>query len=96
MAAPVRKPRVENFHVGFQNLEAGRCRLLASNPVKLTAADPRVVDPREPVRRGVNPRKAELGALTLRGFSDVCYLHGRFAGVRNMRGYSNSLQYGFR
>jgi hypothetical protein len=42
MATPVRKLQVENFHVGFQNLEAGRCRLLASNPVKLTAADPRV------------------------------------------------------
>src|SRR5580704_12743195 len=37
MAAPVGKLMVENFRVGFQDLEAGRCQLLASNTVELTA-----------------------------------------------------------
>src|SRR5438105_10265713 len=33
MAAPIGKLVVENFHVGFQNIEAGECRLEASNSV---------------------------------------------------------------
>src|SRR6266851_7080190 len=35
MAAPVGKLLVENFHVEFQDIEAGKCRLLASNTVEL-------------------------------------------------------------
>src|SRR3981081_867774 len=34
MAAPVGQLRVENFHVGFQDIEAGKCQLLASNTVE--------------------------------------------------------------
>src|SRR5664280_1355085 len=39
MAAPVGKLLVENFHVGFQDIEAGKCQLVASNTVELTAAN---------------------------------------------------------
>src|SRR5579864_4839524 len=56
MAAPMGKLLVENFHVRFQDMEAGTCRLQASNTVELTAANPCAVDPREPVHRVVNPR----------------------------------------
>src|SRR5215470_1105751 len=31
MAAPIGRLRVENFHLDFQDLEAGKCRLEASN-----------------------------------------------------------------
>src|SRR6202789_798149 len=34
MAAPVGKLLVENFHVGFQDIEAGKCQLQASNTVE--------------------------------------------------------------
>jgi cysteine dioxygenase len=78
MAAPVGKLLVENFHVGFQDIAAGKCRLLASNTVELTAANPCAVDPREPVHRVVNPRAANQRAVTLHVYSrpfDTCVVY---------------------
>src|SRR6266852_9899441 len=40
MAVPVGRLQVENFRVLQQDLQAGRCHLLASNTVELTAANP--------------------------------------------------------
>jgi cysteine dioxygenase len=78
MAAPVGKLLVENFHVGFQDIEAGTCRLEASNTVELTVANPCAVDPREPVHRVVNPREANQRAVTLHVYSrpfDTCMVY---------------------
>jgi cysteine dioxygenase len=78
MAAPVGKLLVENFHVEFQDLEAGKCRLQASNTVELTAANPCAVDPREPVHRVVNPRQAHQRAVSLHVYSrpfDTCMVY---------------------
>ena len=78
MAAPVGKLLVENFHVGFQDIEAGKCQLVASNSVELTAANPCAVDPREPVHRVVNPRAANQRAVTLHVYSrpfDTCVVY---------------------
>jgi len=78
MAAPVGKLLVENFHVEFQDIETGKCRLLASNTVELTAANPCAVDPREPVHRVVNPRAANQRAVTLHVYSrpfDTCVVY---------------------
>jgi cysteine dioxygenase len=78
MAAPVGKLLVENFHVGFQDIGAGKCQLLASNTVELTAANPCAVDPREPVHRVVNPREANQRAVSLHVYSrpfDTCVVY---------------------
>jgi len=78
MAAPVGKLLVENFHVGFQDIEAGKCQLVASNTVELTAANPCAVDPREPVHRVLNPREANQRAVTLHVYSrpfDTCVVY---------------------
>jgi cysteine dioxygenase len=78
MAAPAGKLLVENFHVGFQDIEAGKCRLLASNTVELTAANPCAVEPREPVHRVVNPREVNQRAVTLHVYSrpfDTCVVY---------------------
>ncbi len=78
MAAPVGNLLVENFHVEFQDIEAGMCRLQASNTVELTAARPCAVDPREPVHRVVNPRDANQRAVTLHVYSrpfDSCVVY---------------------
>jgi cysteine dioxygenase len=75
MAAPVGRLLVENFHVEFEDIKTGRCRLLASNTVELTAANPCAVDPREPVHRVVNLREANRRAVTLHVYSrpfDTC------------------------
>ena len=78
MAAPVGKLLVENFHLGFQDIEAGKCHLLASNTVELTADNPCAVDPREPVHRVVNPRELNQRAVTLHVYSrpfDTCVVY---------------------
>jgi cysteine dioxygenase len=69
MAAPVGKLLVENFHVEFQDLEAGKCRLEASNTVELTAGNPCAVDPQQPVHRVINPREANRRAVSLHVYS---------------------------
>ena len=78
MAAPIGKLKVENFHVEFQDLEAGNCRLRASNTVELTITNPCAVDPREPVHRVVNPRAGNQRAVTLHVYSrpfDSCVVY---------------------
>jgi cysteine dioxygenase len=84
MAAAVGKLLVENFHVEFQDIEAGKCRLLASNTVELTAANPCAVDPREPVHRVVNPREANQRAVSLHVYSrpfDTCVVYSSEQGT---------------
>ena len=78
MAAPVGKLRVENFHVEFQDIKTGKCRLLASNTVELSLTNPCAVDPREPVHRVINPREANQRAVTLHVYSrpfDTCMVY---------------------
>jgi predicted metal-dependent enzyme (double-stranded beta helix superfamily) len=78
MAAPVGKLRVENFHVEFQDIETGKCRLHASNTVELSLTNPCAVDPREPVHRVINPREANQRAVTLHVYSrpfDTCMVY---------------------
>src|SRR5580698_186673 len=78
MAAPMGSLLVENFHVGFEDIETGKCQMTASNTVELTAANPCAVDPREPVHRVVNPREANQRAVTLHVYSrpfDTCVVY---------------------
>jgi cysteine dioxygenase len=78
MAAPVGQLLVENFHVAFQDLEAGKCRLLASNTVELTADNPCAGDPKEPVHRVLNPRQTQQRAVSLHVYSrpfDTCVVY---------------------
>ena len=78
MAAPIGRLLVENFHVEFQDLEAGTCRLAASNIVELTPENPCAVDPQEPVHRVLNPREANQRAVTLHVYSrpfDSCVVY---------------------
>lgn len=78
MAAPIGRLIVENFRVEFQDIEAGKCRLTASNTVELTAENPCAVDPREPVHRVVNPRETNQRAVSLHVYSrpfDSCMVY---------------------
>lgn len=78
MAAPIGRLLVENFHVRFQDIEAGTCELQASNSVELTAANPCAVDPQEPVHRVVNPRETNQRAVSLHVYSrpfDSCVVY---------------------
>jgi cysteine dioxygenase len=78
MAAPIGKLLVENFHVGFEDIGAGKCALLASNTVELTAENPCAVDPKEPVHRVMNPKEANQRAVSLHVYSrpfDTCVVY---------------------
>jgi len=78
MAAPIGRLHIENFHVEFQDLEAGKCRLTASNVVELTAENPCAVEPREPVHRVANPHEANQRAVSLHVYSlpfDTCVVY---------------------
>ena len=78
MAAPIGKLTVENFRLGFQDIEAGHCRLEASNRVELTAENPCAVDPREPVHRVLNARETNQRAVSLHVYSrpfDTCVVY---------------------
>ena len=78
MAAPMGKLVVENFRMGFQDLQSGKCRLEPSDTVELTVANPCAVDPKEPVHRVVNPREANQRAVSLHVYSrpfDTCVVY---------------------
>ena len=78
MAAPMGKLVVENFRMGFQDLQSGRCHLEPSDTVELSAANPCAVDPKEPVHRVVNPREANQRAVSLHVYSrpfDTCVVY---------------------
>jgi cysteine dioxygenase len=78
MAAPIGKLVVENFRLGFQDLESGKCRLEASDKVELTVETPCAVDPKEPVHRVLNPREANQRAVSLHVYSrpfDSCVVY---------------------
>jgi cysteine dioxygenase len=78
MAAPIGKLVVENFHVGFEDIDAGKCALQASNKVELTAENPCAVDPQEPVHRVLNPKEANQRAVSLHVYSrpfDTCVVY---------------------
>ena len=69
MAAPVGRLVVENFHLEFQDIAAGKCRLVASNTEEITPARPCAVNPQDPVHRVVNPREANQRAVSLHVYS---------------------------
>jgi predicted metal-dependent enzyme (double-stranded beta helix superfamily) len=78
MAAPIGKLRVENFRLGFQDLQSGKCRLEAWDAVELSAENPCAVDPKEPVHRVVNPSEANQRAVSLHVYSrpfDTCVVY---------------------
>ena len=78
MATPIGSLRVENFHLEFQDIAAGTCRLTASNIVEMSPANPCAVDPQDPVHRVVNPREANQRAVSLHVYSrpfDSCVVY---------------------
>jgi hypothetical protein len=84
MAAPTGTLLVGNFHVEFPDIKTGKCRLMASNTVELTSANPCAVDPLEPVHRVVNPRDANQRAVTLHVYSrpfDTCVVYSAEPGT---------------
>jgi cysteine dioxygenase len=95
MAAPIGRLVVENFHVQFQDIGAGTCRLEASNIVELTRENPCAVDPKEPVHRVLNLRETNQRAVTLHVYSrpfDSCVVYSPEQGTcGNIRLHYNTM-----
>ena len=78
MAVPIGRLLVENFHTLHQDVEAGKCKLEATNRVEMNPQQPCAVDPADPVHRVVNPREFNERAVSLHVYSrpfDTCVVY---------------------
>jgi cysteine dioxygenase len=78
MAAPIGRLLVENYHVVFQRLEEGKCKLQVTDTIEMNLAHPCAVDPLEPVHRVYNPREFNQRAVSLHVYSrpfDSCMVY---------------------
>jgi cysteine dioxygenase len=84
MAVPVGRLLVENFRVLHQDIEGGKCKIVASDTVEMNLANPCAVDPQEPVHRVLNPREFNQRAVTLHVYSrpfDTCMVYSAEQGT---------------
>jgi cysteine dioxygenase len=78
MLVPTGRLLVENFHLGSQDLNAGRCQLTPTNTVEMNPTRPCAVDPADPVHRVVNPKHFGERAVSLHIYSrpfDTCVVY---------------------
>src|SRR5213595_3897131 len=78
MLVPTGRLLVENFHLGSQDLDAGRCQLTPTNTVEMNPTRPCAVDPADPVHRVVNPKHFGERAVSLHIYSrpfDTCVVY---------------------
>jgi cysteine dioxygenase len=78
MAAPIGRLMVQNYRVEFQDLNAGRCRIICSEAVELNPGQPMAVNPLEPVHKVYNPREFNQRAVSLHVYSrpfDTCVVY---------------------
>jgi len=84
MAVPIGRLQVENFRVLHQDVDAGVCKLEATDTLEMTISQPCAVDPREPVHRVLNPRRFNARAVSLHVYSrpfDTCIVYSAEQGT---------------
>jgi cysteine dioxygenase len=84
MAVPVGRLLVENFHVVRQDIPAGQCVIEPAETVEMNPAQPRAVDPLEPVHRVFNPREFNQRAVSVHVYSrpfDTCVVYSAEQGT---------------
>jgi cysteine dioxygenase len=84
MAVPVGRLLVENFHVVYQDIPAGKCTIESTETIEMNAAHPCAVDPLEPVHRVFNPREFNQRAVSLHVYSrpfDTCVVYSAEQGT---------------
>jgi len=78
MAVPIGRLQVENFHLVYQDIAGGTCRLEPLNTVEMNVSQPCAVDPNDPVHRVVNPKEFNQRAVSLHVYSrpfDSCVVY---------------------
>ncbi len=84
MAVPIGRLLVENFHVVFQDLAGGQCKIEPTDTVEMNPTQPCAVDPLEPVHRVYNPREFGERAVSLHVYSrpfDTCVVYSAEKGT---------------
>ena len=84
MAVPIGRLQVENFRVLHQDVDAGVCKLEATDTLEMNISQPCAVDPREPVHRVLNPRPFNARAVSLHVYSrpfDTCVVYSAEQGT---------------
>jgi cysteine dioxygenase len=97
MAVPTGRLMVENYHVIWQDLTAGTCRLKTADSVEMNPANPCAVDPLEPVHRVSNPREFGERAVSLHVYSrpfDTCVVYSPEQGTCGEIKLHYTTQYG--
>lgn len=78
MATPSGRLRVQNYRTLFEDVEAGRCDITASDLVEINPASPVAVNPREPVHKVFNSPDFGQRAVSLHIYSrpfDQCVVY---------------------
>jgi len=78
MAVPIGRLLVENYHLVYQKLDQGKCKLETADTLEMNPSHPCAVDPLEPVHRVYNPREFNQRAVSLHVYSrpfDSCVVY---------------------
>ena len=78
MAVPIGKLLVQNYHVVYQDANAGKCRIEKTGTVEMSPDNSVAVNPEAPVHRVFNPREFNNRAVSLHVYSrpfDSCMVY---------------------
>ena len=78
MAVPIGRLLVENYHLVYQKLDQGKCKLETADTLEMNPSHPCAVDPLQPVHRVYNPREFDQRAVSLHVYSrpfDSCVVY---------------------
>jgi cysteine dioxygenase len=78
MAVPIGRLLVGNYHLAWQDIAGGKCKLEPTDTVEMNPANPCAVDPSDPVHRVFNPREFNQRAVSLHVYSrpfDTCIVY---------------------
>jgi cysteine dioxygenase len=99
MTAPLGRLRVQNYAAEFEDLRAGRCRIVPTDSVEMSALNPAAVDPLRPVHKVFNPREFNERAVSLHLYSrpfDRCLVYSEEQGTCGEIQLAYTTEYGRR
>ena len=75
---PIGRLLVGNYHLAWQDIAGGKCKLEPADTVEMNPANPCAVNPSDPVHRVFNPREFNQRAVSLHVYSrpfDTCVVY---------------------
>jgi predicted metal-dependent enzyme (double-stranded beta helix superfamily) len=84
MAVPLGRLMVQNYHVLWQDIDAGKCCIEPTNTLEMNQSNPVAVNPLEPVHRVYNSVEFRQRAVSLHVYSrpfDTCVVYSYHQGT---------------